>query len=576
MLTLGIHDGHTATACLFENGEVLACLSEDRLNRQKEWTGFPKRAIQTCFEIANRRPSDIDAVGVCSQMPQIGHAGYLNPAYYKKLFSYSVRLCSQPLLQSSRNIQRAQAVGRRVFNKRRQALRMHIADFGMNPEQVEFFEHHQLHAATAYYLSWNRDRKSLVVTLDGSGDAVCATINVAEDGEIKRVSEVFNYNSICDFYTRVTQFLGMKPMSHEYKVMGMAPYASDHGRDDVVETFRSYFAIDPDDPLKFINTAKVWKWQFQRKMRRDLRGVRFDVICGALQQIFEEVILAWLQNAIRETGVGNLVLSGGGFMNVKLNYRISQLPDVESLFVFPSCGDESNPIGACILAALNKGYACHHIKPLGSVYWGPEYSNNDCQQAIDMDLRDGGLKVTCHDDVNNVIARHIAEGKVVGRLCGRMEWGARALGNRSILADARKQQIIHKINKAIKMRDFWMPFAPSILREYRDRYVDIRPDFPCPYMTIAPNSREPAWESITAGLHPFNRSTRCQIVDPVHHPNYYDLLSKYEQLTGVGGILNTSFNLHGDPIVCTPHDAIQTFLNSDLEVLQLENFVVEK
>ena len=576
MLTLGIHDGHTSTACLFEDGLVLACISEDRLNRDKEWTGFPEEATKKCLEIAGKSPSEIESVGVCSHMPQIGYAQYIEPAYYKRLFSYAVRCCPESVLQSSKNIRRAKAVGRKLFTGRRTAMRDNVAKIGIKSSDIDFFEHHELHAATAYYLSPLRDRTCLVITLDGSGDAVCATVNIAEDGKIRRVSEVFNYNSICDFYTRVTQFLGMKPMSHEYKVMGMAPYSSEHGLEKVVEKFRTYFSIDPNDPLKFINTSKAWKWQFQEKLKEDLDGVRFDVVCGAVQQVFVEVITQWIRNAIRETGIGNVVLSGGGFMNVKLNYGISQLNEVESLFVFPSCGDESNPIGACVLSALNHGYSYEGIKPLGMIYWGPEYSSEQCQQAIEDRLTGGDFKVTREDDVNGTIARHISEGKVIGRFCGRMEWGARSLGNRSILADPRKQQIIHKINKAIKMRDFWMPFAPSILKEYRDKYVVMRDDYDCPYMTLAPDTREPAWDSIAAGLHPFDRSTRCQIVDPENHPNYYDLITKYERITGVGGILNTSFNLHGDPIVCTPEDAIETFLKSDLEVLQLEDYVVEK
>ncbi len=576
MLTLGVHDGHTSTACLFEDGEVLACISEDRLNRDKEWTGFPKQAVLKCLEITGKSARQIDGVGVCSLMPQIGHAGYLKPGIHKRVFGYGVKVIPQSILQRSRNIHRAKRIGSHLFRRRLTNLRKDVGDLGVKAPHVDFFEHHELHATTAYHMSWIRDRKCLVVTLDGSGDAVCATINVAEGGEIKRISEVFNYNSICDFYTRVTQFLGMKPMSHEYKVMGMAPYATEHGMNEVVEIFRSYFSIDPDDPLKFVNKSKAWKWQFEKRLRRDLKNARFDIVAGAVQLIFEEVISEWVRNAVRVTGIGNVVLSGGGFMNVKLNYRISQLDGVESLFVFPSCGDESNPIGACILSALKRGFPQSDIKPVGMVYWGPSYTNDDCAVAIEQELKGHECTVARHDDVNSVIAQRIADGKVVGRFCGRMEWGARALGNRSILADARKAQIVHKINKAIKMRDFWMPFAPSILREYRDRYVDMRSDYRCPYMTMAPDTKPDAWNAITAGLHPFDRSTRCQIVDPENHPNYYDLVSKYEKLTGIGGVLNTSFNLHGDPIVCTPEDAIHTFLNSGLEVLQLENFVIEK
>jgi carbamoyltransferase len=157
-----------------------------------------------------------------------------------------------------------------------------------------------------------------------------------------------------------------------------------------------------------------------------------------------------------------------------------------------------------------------------------------------------------------------------------MEWGARALGNRSILADPRDQKVIHRLNKAIKMRDFWMPFAPAILIDYRDRYLELRSDFKCPFMTIAPDTKPKAWEDIPAGLHPFDKSARAQILDPENHPEFYGIVKKFEEITGVGGVLNTSYNLHGDPIVCSPEDAIHTFLNSELDILQMENYIIKK
>lgn len=578
MLTLGVHDGHTSTACLMNNGEVIACISEDRLNRNKEFAGFPRQAMDKCLEISNFTPDQVDAVGICSTMPQIGHAAYFQPPWYKRAFSVATRVLPATLLQSPANVARIQSLGKILFKERQTRLRGDLKTAGVTTDKVAFYDHHHLHAATAYHTSWFKDRKTLVITLDGSGDAICATVNVGESGQITRLANVFNYNSVCELYTRVTQFLGMKPMSHEYKVMGMAPYAStSYGREEIVETFRKYFDVSAADPLRFRNTSGAWKWQFQKLLQKDLQGKRFDTISGAVQQIFEEVVVKWVQNAIRETGVYDVALSGGGFMNVKVNYLISQLPEVSSLFIFPSCGDESNPIGACIQAAIDNGMPANQVKTLGMIYWGPEYSIDDIESAIEKDISDqSSLSITRHDDVNQVVAQQLADGQIVGRYTGRMEWGARALGNRSILADARRQQVIHKLNKAIKMRDFWMPFAPAIIIDYREKYLDLRDDFPCPYMTMAPNTKEPAWDAITAGLHPFDKSARAQIIDPENHPSFYDLVCKYERLTGVGGVLNTSFNLHGDPIVCTPSDAIYTFLNSGLDVLQMENIVLEK
>ena len=263
-------------------------------------------------------------------------------------------------------------------------------------------------------------------------------------------------------------------------------------------------------------------------------------------------------------------------MNVKLNYLISKLPEVNSLFVFPSCGDDSNPIGAAILASFRKGFSAQNVKPLGMVYWGPSYAQNDIERAIEQDLSDTGFSIYKHDNVNQAIAEKLVEGKIVGRFTGRMEWGARALGNRSIVADPRNSQIIHKLNRAIKMRDFWMPFAPAVLENYRSEYFHLREDYRCPFMTIAPDTKPRAWNDIPAGLHPFDRSSRAQLLDSENHPSFHELVSNFERITGVGGVLNTSFNLHGDAIVCSPEDAIDTFLKSDLDVLQLEDYIVEK
>jgi carbamoyltransferase len=576
MITLGIHDGHTATACLMENGKIIACISEERLNRVKEWSGFPETAIQKCLQITGRSPAEVEAIGVCSHLPQIGEEYYYKPNAYKRAFSYLVKVLPRGALQSPGNIQRIQSVGRVVFGKRKRLIRQRLAEMGFPTGRVFFYEHHLAHAATTYYLNWHRSERTLVITLDGSGDAVCATVSVGAGGRIERLAQVFNYNSICDFYTRVTQFLGMKPMSHEYKVMGMAPYASEKERGRIVDLFKTYFRLSEKNPLFFCNATRLYKWQFLREFSRALAGKRFDWIAGGVQDFFEGLALEWVQSALVATGIGDVALSGGGFMNVKLNYLISRLPQVRSLFIFPSCGDESNPIGASILAALETGYPAEGIAPLGSLYWGPEYSISEIRAAVDRELRTSGFKVTEGQDVNGILCEKLLGGKIIGRFTGRMEWGARALGNRSILADPRNQKIIHKINKAIKMRDFWMPFAPSILDTYRDTYLDLRGDFRSPFMTIACDTKPRAWDDIPAGLHPFDKSSRAQVLDPESHGAYYDLVSRFERRSGVGGVLNTSFNLHGDPIVCSPHDAIDTFLRSELDVLQLGDLLIEK
>jgi carbamoyltransferase len=576
MLTLGIHDGHTATAALLEDGKVLACVSEERLLREKEWNGFPVLSIKECLRIAGKSFDQIDAVGVCSLMPQIGGEGWKNPPWYKRVFGAAATVLPKSVLQNPKNAARVKAIAPKLIKTRNKKMIANIEALGISADKIKFYEHHSCHAASTYYKSWYNDKKTLVITLDGSGDAVCATINIGENGKLTRISETFNYNSICDFYTYVTTFLGMKPMAHEYKVMGMAPFASEYGRQEVVDVFKSYYKIDPKNPLQFINESGAWKWQFYKRLQKDIGFARFDIVAGAVQELFEHVVVQWIQNAIAETGIHDIALSGGGFMNVKVNDKILKLPEVNSLFIMPGCGDESNPVGAGVLAAIDAGFPAKDIPTLGMIDWGASYTNDDVKAAIDKMLKGTDYKIKKYADVNSALAKRIADGKVVGRMKGRMEWGARSLGHRSILADARNGHVIHKINKAIKMRDFWMPFAPAILSEYRDEYLELRPDFKCPYMTVAPKTKERAWTDIPAGTHPFDRTARCQIVDTEHHADFHDLLSKFEKMTGVGGMLNTSFNLHGDAIVMTAEDAIYTFLNSGLDVIQMEDYLVEK
>lgn len=576
MVTLGIHDGHTATACMFEDGEVIACISEERLNREKEWAGFPRMAIDKCLEIARKKVTDVDAIGCCSLMPQTGHRDYNNPSLPKKVFGVTAKMLPAAMLQNQGNITRVQSLGKRLGSRRVERTRTTLREMGFNCV-VNFYEHHLLHATTAFYPNWYREQaKTLVITLDGSGDGVCGSVNIGENGRLTRLIGLFNYNSICEFYTKITQHLGMKPMSHEFKVMGLSPYGDDKYRKELVDLFRSFYKIPEDKPLEIINTSGHWRWQYFDLFQKVLFQKRFDNVAGAAQDIYEEIVSQWIRNAIKETGIGHLALSGGGFMNVKLNAKILRLPEVESLFIFPSSGDESNPVGAAIQAALALGYDYRNIKPLKMIYWGPSYTNEDAKQAIDGLLPAEGFIVEFQADIDEYIGLKVAEGKIIGRMSGRMEWGARSLGNRSIVADPRSQQIIHRINRAIKMRDFWMPFAPAVLKDKAHDYFLMKDGFRCPFMVMAFISTPKAQRDIIAGLHPFDDTARAQLVDPEYHPNFYKMIKSFEQTTGVSGVLNTSFNLHGDAVVCTPEDAIRTFLNSDLDGVQINNYYVER
>lgn len=569
MITLGVHDGHTATACIMRDGKVVACISEERLNRVKEWGGFPEKAILECLRITNIKSSEIQGVGVVGLLKPTFPQTYHEPPFYKKLFSAATHVMPDAFFQSNVWVKPAQKILGHLRN--REEILSHLKKHGINV-QPTFYEHHFLHAAKAHFCCWFGTENNLIITCDGSGDAVCASVNIGRGKNIERIAEISNYNSIGEFYTQITQYLGMKPMSHEYKVMGLAPYAKEENSKKTLQIFEEYFEINANSPLRFRNTSGYWKWRFIDAFRTVLIGHRFDNIARAAQTLIEKIVVAWIRNCIAHTKINNVVLSGGVFMNVKANELILNLPEVRQLFIFPSCGDESLAIGAAIMKSLELGEDT--IEPLGPIYFGSEYNDQEIEETLS--ARKTEFKIEKLDDIDEFVGKQIAQGKVIARFSGRMEWGARAMGNRSILADPRDRNIVIKINEAIKNRDFWMPFAPSILEERADDYLINPKGFYAPYMIVAFQTKEKARKDLIAALHPYDFTARPQVVRKSWNPSYYKVLKSFERETGVGGVLNTSFNLHGDAIVCTPQDALYTFKNSALDAFAIGHYYVSR
>ncbi len=266
-------------------------------------------------------------------------------------------------------------------------------------------------------------------------------------------------------------------------------------------------------------------------------------------------------------------------MNVKMNKLIGELPEVESLFVFPSCGDESNSLGAAWAAwaqACQQAGREANMAPCGPTYWGAEFGDADVDQALAKYRFTKQVKVTPCDNIERRCAELLAKGEVVARCKGRMEFGARALGNRSILADPARWETVHTINAMVKKRDFWMPFAPSILAEQADRYLVNPKKLDSPYMILAFDSVAANQPALAAAVHPYDKSCRPQVVRREWNPDYHRLIEAYSELTGHGAILNTSFNLHGFPIVYRPEEAMEVFDRSGLRYLAVGNVMVEQ
>lgn len=412
-----------------------------------------------------------------------------------------------------------------------------------------------------------------MLTCDGRGDGFCATVSIGESGRLKRIAAIPAQYSIGLIYAMTTLLLGMKPNEHEYKLMGMAPYAHKDNGEKVSKKFAKYFQNDPNNPLGWCTSSKIpdtyWSYQI---LRKDLEFERFDAICAGLQMWLEDFLVGWVKKCVKSTGITRLALSGGVFMNVKVNKRIMEIDEVEDIFVFPSCGDETNPIGASYyLYAKEKGIS--DLEPIGPFYLGLQFSDKQIEDVIN--TVDVPLKVERPENIERKVAQLLADGHVVARFAGRNEFGARALGNRSILANPSKPGVIRIINDMIKNRDFWMPFACSIIADRADDYIINPKDIKAPYMILTFDTTNKR-SDISAGTHPYDGTVRPQIVYNEHNYAYYNILKEFEAITGIGCILNTSFNLHGYPIVHTPKDAIEVLKVSGLKFLAIGSFLLSK
>ncbi|MCB1144962.1 MAG: hypothetical protein KDK54_22130 [Leptospiraceae bacterium] len=572
MKVLGIHDGHTSTACLIIDGEVRVAVSEERFTKVKGQGGFPYHSISYILETEKLNSSEIDKialVGRIKPLESIKEYSGGRQKYFPILLKY-YPLNPRNLIQSFLDFQSKKRLTHPKLNEG-------LNKFGFSKEKIQIIEHHQTHAATAYYLShfYQNQQKVLVFTLDGSGDGLSGTVSIVdEDRNWKRLKSISSFDSLGILYSRTTQLLAMRPWEHEYKLMGMAPYTNIEYSEKVAKVFDSYLSLSSDG-LGLENKTKLWGNSLLEQMYKDLRGYRFDSIAGGVQLFHEKITVNLIRNWIQKTGIHNIALAGGSFMNIKANKLVLDLPECDDLFVMPSCGDESCAIGAA-LEVYEKDKKDTHpkIQVLGNLYWGNEYSEKEILHTLEK--YNSTLEYKKSSQIEKEAAELLASHKIIARSSGRMEWGARSLGNRAILANPSKSDNLRKLNIAIKMRDFWMPFAPSILWECRHEYAVIEKDIDACYMTLGFDSKEKAREDIIAALHPYDFTMRPQFVKKEHNSSYHKLISEFKKITGIGGVLNTSFNLHGMPIVNSPEDAIYTLLNSELDAVVIEDYLVWK
>ena len=567
---LGIHYFiHDAGAALVQNGKVLASINEEKIRNIKHCGGYPTKSIEEVFKIAKLDPSEVDAVAIVGIMGEkILPLSEMFPNY-RSLFSYFSLLTGH-----KKGIELLTSYLQRI--KKIDAIKNEFTKLGIPLNEIIFVEHHAAHAAAACYLSpWDLDEEVMVLTLDGQGDGISSTVNIGHKGEIRRVenSETSYYDSLgLSFYSQITAYLGMDWGFDAYKVMGLAPY----GKPELsIDRIKQIIDIDKTNPLKFRNKVDAYLHDMQPKLRDMLKKDRFDNIAAATQSWFETLITKWVSNAVKETGIRKIACAGGNFLNVKANRKILSLDDVDDVFFCPAASDEGLAVGAALKGyfeiALRDGIK--PVKePLKSNYFGSSFTNDQIKDALkNHDMLD---KAQYIDDIDDEVGELLATSDmVVARFSGRLEWGPRALGNRSILANPSNPRIVRKINNAIKMRDFWMPFGPSILSTRIDEYLVDPID--SPYMMLAFDTTEKR-DDITAALHPYDFTSRPQTVTPEYNSGYEKVLNSFESKTGIGGILNTSFNIHGYPIVWDPERALDTLNNSSLDALAIGNYLVRK
>ncbi len=471
-------------------------------------------------------------------------------------------------------IRERQAARRGVANNR--TVAEELARCGLDGVPVSRFHHHSNHAASAYYgLRKNWHEPHLVFTLDGGGDDACAHVYLAENGTLRLLAATPTGHSLGNIYAAVTHLLGMRPHEHEYKVMGLAPYADPEQARMQAQTFARYLDLDPADPLRFRRTIPERTSAMLPRLLRDFRLVRFDLVAAGLQRFTEDLVSRWVAGAVASTGVRKVLGAGGVFMNVKANQRIASLPGLDYFDVFPSCGDETLPFGAVWQCHVRQGGALADIN-FNHLYLGPE-AGTDLSEAR---ARYGDVvEFQELDDPELRTAELLAQGHIVARCSGRMEFGARALGNRSILADPSNPSVVQTINRLIKQRDFWMPFAPAVLGERAGDYVHVPASLPhpriSPHMMHACHTTERRAD-LTAAVHPADHTARVQMVWKELNPSFHRVIEAFGRLTGRWVLLNTSFNLHGFPIVGGACDAIDVLLKSGLEDLVVDRWLIRK
>lgn len=558
MNVLGISSLDTdSTVALVVDGVPVCGLAEERLSRVKMHAGFPWKALERVLSESGLRPEQIDAV-TYPFYPWYREAAYMAAGALRNL--PHALLAREPLLDRAWHW---------AYYTRwlRDAVRDHyrfnreltggLRAMGFDPSRLRRIEHHAAHAASAFYTA--DFPRALVVTLDAYGSGLAGSVSVGDGRGLRRLQNLWFPNSFGIFYAQVTEALGFKPTRHEGKIVGLAAFGDPA---ELAAAVDARFVGREADP----QYATGMNMRAARALAK--RHSR-EAVAAAYQRVLEDRAVRMVRHYLRATGLRHLVLAGGVTANVKLNQRLHEIPEVEGIFIHPNMADGGTAMGGALAFSARQ---LPGLRPrlVPHVFFGPEYTDGQILAA----LRDAGLPWTRPQDLELEVARLLARGRIVARFHGRMEYGPRALGNRSILYEALDPKVNDWLNTRLGRTEF-MPFAPITLREMAATcFQDLAgAEHAAAFMTITFDCTPYMKETSPAAVH-VDGTARPQLVGAEATPGLHRILTEYRRLTGIPSCINTSFNMHEEPIVCSPQDAIRAFTLGHLDCLAIGNFLV--
>lgn len=551
MYYLGIHNSYDSGAAIFKDGKCIFAINEERLSRKKMDDRFPTQSIAACLEFAAIKKRDVDVVCYAWH--------YRFPEQY--LAEYIARACeiAEDGLEAKRTmIDRVRVEVERTLPRRAEFDR-EIEKYGWS-HKVENFDHHDAHAASAFYTS--PFKKALVITMDAKGNYRSASVSIGDGGRMTEIATNFSWDSVGFFYGQITELLGFKPHRHEGKVTGLAAYGNPNA---CIHIMREMISVK-DGKLQG-RLGKYYKpffFQQTEALKSALKDYSREDIAAAVQQHFEDIITEFIRYYVVKTGIGSLALSGGAFANVKLNQRIRVIPGVKDLYVFPHMGDGGLSVGACLLSLAKRGV---RPKPWQDVYLGNRSSEKEIQAAFRKHSKKVHVEKLSPKKLTERAVGLLTQDKVLGLFQGRMEYGPRALGNRSIIYHANDKTVNDWLNKRMHRTEF-MPFAPVTTAKLAPRcfkawmsdHVTTRFMTECYDCTDEMKSNSPAVVHVDG-------TARPQILERKDNRLYYDIIEGWYKKTGGLCLINTSFNEHEHPIVCTVEDSIKSLADGSVDYL---------